>query len=74
MIIQKPLGDLREADLQGLVDERVLEDETLDYKLTMYGQSDADKKEMLRDVSSMANFDGKWRARDSEREWPFLSV
>lgn len=58
LIIQKPLSAITEADLQRLITEKVGETETLDYKLEMYSQSDSDKKEMLRDISSMANSRG----------------
>jgi hypothetical protein len=58
LILQKPLHVITEVDLQHLVMEKVSEAETLDYKLEMYSQSDADKKEMLRDISSMANHQG----------------
>lgn len=55
MIIQKPINSITESDLNALVKNKVSEDEGLDYKLEMYGTSDSDKKEMLRDVSAMAN-------------------
>ena len=58
MMIQKPLSDLNESDLMTLVQQSVEERETLDYKLEMYGTSDPEKREMLRDVSAMANARG----------------
>ena len=54
MIIQKPLSALDESDLNALVTQHVEERETLDYKLEMYGTSDSEKREMLRDVSALA--------------------
>jgi hypothetical protein len=55
MIIQKPLASLTESDLQTLVTNAVEENETLDYKIQMYGTGDGDRREMLRDVSAFAN-------------------
>jgi hypothetical protein len=55
MTIQKSLANLTEQDLRALVAGAVAESETLDYKLQMYGTSENDRKELLRDVSSMAN-------------------
>jgi hypothetical protein len=49
---------LTEEDLQGLVDNAVMEDKTLDYKVQGYGGSDDDKREFLRDVTSFANTAG----------------
>ncbi len=58
MTFQKLIGALTEADLQTLVKESVSESDTLDYKAEMYAENDKSKKEMLRDVSSMANARG----------------
>jgi hypothetical protein len=55
LTITKPIEALTEGDFQALVRESVAESETLDYKLQMYGMTDNDKREMLHDVSSMAN-------------------
>lgn len=54
----KRLSDLQKQDLQRLVSEQVQERDTLEYKRDMYGNSDADKREMLKDVASMANHRG----------------
>lgn len=54
----KKLIDLQEHDLQRLVDDQVQERDTVEYKRDMYGNSDADKREMLKDISSMANHRG----------------
>ncbi|MGK7954407.1 MAG: helix-turn-helix domain-containing protein [Crocosphaera sp.] len=51
----KPLEQITESDLQELVDNEVAEGKTLDYKEKSSGNSDADKKEFLYDVSSFAN-------------------
>jgi hypothetical protein len=55
MTIRTPLALLSESELQSLVQNQVAESETLDYKREMYGQGDADRRELLRDVSSLAN-------------------
>ena len=44
-----------EEDLKELVDVEVPEGVRLDYKLTQYGKSDKDKREILKDVSSFSN-------------------
>ena len=54
----KKLTDLQEEDLQRLVDDQVQERDTVEYKRDMYGNSDADKREMLKDIASMANHRG----------------
>ena len=53
--IYKRLSEWTEADLQGLVDVRAKEDDGLEYKRDMYGGNDEDVREMLRDITSMAN-------------------
>lgn len=54
----KRLSDLQEQDIQRLVDDQVQERDTVEYKRDMYGSSDADKREMLKDITSMANHRG----------------
>ncbi|MBA7499437.1 hypothetical protein ES704_02181 [subsurface metagenome] len=54
----KKLSDLQEQDLQRLVNDQVQERDTVEYKRDMYGNSDDDKREMLRDITSMANHHG----------------
>jgi hypothetical protein len=56
--IQKSLEDLTVADLEALVKESVPEDVTLEYKQEMYPPSDSGRKEMLRDITAMANARG----------------
>lgn len=51
----KPLEAITQADLQGLIDNKVAEGKEYDYKLTLPKNSDGDKKEFLADVSSFAN-------------------
>ena len=53
-----PLSQWTEADLQRLVDVGAQENEVLEFKAGMYGPGDRDKREMLKDVTSMANQKG----------------
>ena len=56
--LNKKLSDLQEQDLQILKDNQVQERDTIEYKRDMYGSSDDDKREMLKDIISMANHHG----------------
>lgn len=58
MALDKPIETVTESDLQTLIDAGVPELKTLDYKLTLPGNSDDDRKEFLADVSSFANAAG----------------
>jgi hypothetical protein len=51
----KPLDAITEADLQSLIDNKVAEAKSIEYKSLLPGSADADKKEFLSDVSSFAN-------------------
>lgn len=53
-----PLDQITEANLQGLLDNRVPEGRDLEYKRDAIGRDDASKKEFLKDVSAMANTAG----------------
>jgi len=57
-LIQKPLGDITEVDVSARVKERTAEHQTLEYKATAYGPTASEKRELLKDVSSMANTGG----------------
>ncbi len=52
------LSDWEEQDLQKLIDDQLQERDTIEYKKDMYGNSDDDKREMLKDITSMANHRG----------------
>ena len=54
----KKLSSLQEQDLQRLVDDQVQERDSVEYKRDVYGNSDDDKREMLKDITSMANHRG----------------
>ncbi|MBW3617138.1 MAG: ATP-binding protein, partial [Proteobacteria bacterium] len=51
-------ADVSEADLRSLIAAGTPEGADLEYKRDMYGGSDADVKEFLKDVSSLANSQG----------------
>lgn len=57
-MIDKPLLQITHEDIERLVAERFPEGKTLDYKRDTYGNKDEDKKELLKDVSSLANTQG----------------
>jgi hypothetical protein len=54
----KPIGTLTGADLEQLVANRVAESRTLDYKETLPGGSNEQKKDFLSDVTAFANSGG----------------
>lgn len=49
---------MTEADLLNLIDARVMESRTVEYKEALPGGTDSDKKEFLADVSAFANTSG----------------
>ncbi len=51
----KPVTEVTEQDLRRLIADRVRESQTLDYKRESYGRNDDQIREMLRDISAMAN-------------------
>jgi hypothetical protein len=54
----KKLSELNEQDLLRLKEDRVQERDTVEYKRDMYGNSRDDKREMLKDITSIANHRG----------------
>jgi predicted HTH transcriptional regulator len=54
----KRIEDVKESNLRELVNGSVSEGKTIEYKLTLPGASDSDKKEFLADISSFANASG----------------
>lgn len=54
----KSLDFIDQSDLQALIDNKISEGKTIDYKEKLSGNSDADKKEFLYDISSFANASG----------------
>lgn len=51
----KPYSQITSQDIDRLLDEKVRESKTLDYKESLAGSSDAEKRGFLADVSSFAN-------------------
>ena len=57
-MIQKRLVDLAPSDFEALVANAVAESATLEFKRSLFGNNDADKREFLADVSALANSAG----------------
>ena len=57
-MIPKPIDQITEADLTDLVAASVSERRTIDYKQQLPGTNDAEKRELLADISSFANTAG----------------
>ncbi|MCA4920556.1 MAG: ATP-binding protein [Roseomonas sp.] len=53
-----PLNQVSEADLQRLIDNRVPESITLEFKRESYGPNDEAKREWLKNISALANTAG----------------
>lgn len=58
MPLEKALDQIQEVDLQALLSNQVSEQKTLEYKQSLPGNSDSDRKEFLADASSFANATG----------------
>lgn len=57
-MINKSLNEITEQDLQDLIDNKVIETKTIEYKKELPDSRSDSKKEFLRDVTSMANSQG----------------
>lgn len=57
-MINKDIEQITKDGLQALIDNKVIEHKTIEYKQVLPSNSDADKKEFLADVSSFANASG----------------
>lgn len=57
-LMHKTLESIQESDLQALIDNRVEEGKSIEYKEQLPGGTDRQKKEFLADVSSFANAAG----------------
>ena len=57
-MINKPFAEIEAVDISYLVQEGIQEGRTLEYKESLPGNSDRDKKEFLADVSAFANASG----------------
>jgi hypothetical protein len=58
MGINKTLDSIKESDLASLVENKVSEKKTIEYKIALPGNTRDEKKEFLADVSSFANAAG----------------
>jgi hypothetical protein len=58
MALDKPMSELNESDLDSLIAAGTPELKTLEYKLSLPGRSESDRKEFFADVSSFANSAG----------------
>src|SRR5262249_21718589 len=57
-LLHIPLDQIDEARLQALITAGAAESRTIDFKRTIYGQSNADYSEFLADTSSFPNTSG----------------
>lgn len=57
-MIGKRFDDIVASDVKALIQDGVIEVKTLEYKQQLPGNTDADKKEFLADISSFANASG----------------
>jgi len=57
-MIQKAIADITKTDIDFLIENRIAESKTLEYKQTLPGPKDSEKKEFLADISSFANASG----------------
>src|SRR5258706_12506741 len=55
MLLNKPMAEITKSDLQTLIDDRVSERKTIEYKRDLPGNSYKERREFLADVSSFAN-------------------
>lgn len=58
MALDKPFKEINADDLQALIDNSIPESRSIDYKSSLPGRRDEDKREFLGDVSSFANASG----------------
>lgn len=57
-MINKKIKDIKQEDLQALINNKVIEGKNIDYKKELPNNSDSSKKEFLADVTSFANTSG----------------
>lgn len=58
MILNQRASKISLSDLLALIENEIAEGKLIEYKETLPGNSDADKREFLADVSSFANAEG----------------
>jgi hypothetical protein len=57
-LLNKEISDLNKDDISRIIREKVPESINLEFKRKVYGNKDADKKELLKDITSFANTNG----------------
>jgi len=57
-MIQKTFDDINKADIDFIIENKIRESKTLEYKEKLPGSKDSDRKEFLADISSFANASG----------------
>ena len=57
-MIPKPIKEIKKEDIEMLIENRIPEGKTIDYKQKLSIESNEDKKEFYKDVSSFANAEG----------------
>lgn len=57
-MINKPFDKIDKSDIDDLIENEVAESKTIEYKESLPGNRESDKKEFLADVSSFANGSG----------------
>lgn len=57
-MINKSFGSIEKPDIDTLVADKIAEDQTIEFKLTIPGDGDKAKKEFCADISSFANASG----------------
>jgi hypothetical protein len=58
ILAQENFDDINEASLQALIDNGIPEGPLLEYKRQVYGRSDKDKREFLKDATGFVNASG----------------
>ncbi|MCK5217967.1 ATP-binding protein [bacterium] len=57
-MIPKSIDDSKKSDIESLISNQIQESRTIEYKESLPGNSDPDKREFLADISSFANAAG----------------
>src|SRR6266700_2351768 len=55
VLFGRPLAEVDATNLRALVNGKIREDADLDFKEQVYGNADADKRDLAGDVAAMAN-------------------
>ncbi len=55
MVFNKAFSEINYSDIEELISQKISENQNLEYKKITWGRNDEEVREMLRDISSMAN-------------------